>query len=116
MPTRRNLFRLWSALPGVVLLLVIRAFGIELQVDGYHVYPGDNIQDALQLAAQNKTNKTVKVHAGEYHPASKRQALIWFNRNHDGIRLEAVGPVVLSAANPQLSTPAAQGYPAVVNH
>jgi len=116
MPARRNFFRFWSALPAVVLLLAARAYGVELQADGYHVYPGENIQDALQLAAQNKTNKTVKVHAGEYHPASKRQALIWFNRNHDGIRLEAVGPVVLSAANPQLSTAAAQGYPAVVNH
>lgn len=116
MPARRNPFRLWSALAGMLLQLAMRAHGIELQADGYHVYPGDNIQDALQLAAQNKTNKSVKVHAGEYHPASKRQALIWFNRNHDGIRLEAVGPVVLSAANPQLSHPAAPGYPAVVNH
>jgi hypothetical protein len=98
------------------LLLATHAYGVELQADGYHVYPGDNIQDALQLAAQNKTNKTVKVHTGEYRPANKRQALIWFNHNHDGIRLEAVGSVVLSAANPQLITPAAQGYPAVVNH
>lgn len=92
------------------------ASSIELQADGYHVYPGDNIQDALQLAAANKTNKVVKVHAGEYRPASKRQALIWFNRAHDGIRLEAVGQVTLTAANPQLSNPKAQSYPAVVNH
>src|SRR6476620_5070837 len=76
---------------------------ITLSPDGYHVYPGDNIQDALQQAAENKTNKTVKVHAGEYRPASKRQALVWFNRVHDGIHLEAVGPVTLTAVNPQLS-------------
>lgn len=89
---------------------------IELQPDGYHVYPGDNIQDALQLAAANPTNKTVKVHAGEYRPVSKRQALVWFNHVHDGIHLEAVGQVTLTAQNPQLSSPQAQGFPACVNH
>jgi hypothetical protein len=35
---------------------------------------------------------------------------------HDGIRLEAIGWVTLTAANPQITTPQAQGYPAVVNH
>ena len=30
----------------------------------------------------------------------KGQALIWFNARHDGITLEAVGDVVLTAANP----------------
>lgn len=87
-----------------------------LQSDGYHVYPGDNIQDALRQAAANQTNKVVKVHAGEYRPASKRQALIWFNRAYDGIRLEAVGAVTLTAANPELTNPQTQGFPAVVNH
>jgi hypothetical protein len=91
-------------------------FGIVLQPDGYHVYPGDNIQEALQQAALNPTNKVVKVHAGEYRPAGKRQAMIWFNRAHDGIRLEAVGSVTLTAANPALSSAAARGFPAVVNH
>ena len=90
--------------------------GIFLREDGYHVFPGDSIQDALQQAAENKTNKLVLVHAGEYRPNSKRQALIWFNKMHDGIRLEAVGTVTLTAANPQISTPQAPGYPAVVNH
>jgi len=90
--------------------------GIVLRDDGYQVFPGDNIQEALQLAAENKTNKTVKVHAGDYRPTGKRQALIWFNKMHDGIRLEAVGPVTLTAANPQISTPKAPGFPAVVNH
>jgi hypothetical protein len=91
-------------------------WGIVLREDGYHVFPGDNIQDALQQAAENSTNKWVKVHAGEYRPKSKRQALIWFNRIHDGIRLEAVGAVTLTAANPQITSPQAQGFPAVVNH
>ena len=93
---------------------------VTLSKDGYHVFPGDNIQDALQQAAENKTNKVVKVHAGEYRPNSKRQALIWFNKTHDGIRLEAEGAVTLTAANAQLSAPpggvAEPGFPAAVNH
>jgi hypothetical protein len=94
----------------------VKCFGITLREDGYHVFPGDNIQDALQQAAENKTNKVVRVHPGEYRPGSKRQALIWLNKMHDGIRLEAIGWVTLTAANPQITTPQAQGYPAVVNH
>src|SRR5881628_3817767 len=89
---------------------------IALLEDGYHVFPGDNIQDALQQAAENKTNRVVKVHAGEYRPNSRRQALIWFNKTHDGVRLEAEGPVTLTAANPQLINPAEPAFPAVVNH
>src|SRR5215831_3758082 len=89
---------------------------ITLSNDAYHVFPGDTIQDALQRAAENKTTKVVKVHAGEYRPDSKRQALIWFNKMHDGIRLEAEGPVTLTAANPKLAAPADPGFPAVVNH
>jgi hypothetical protein len=89
---------------------------IILSGDGYHVFPGDNIQDALQQAAESKTNKVVKVHAGEYRPNSKRQALIWFNKAHDGIRVEAEGAVTLTAANPQLTAASEPGFPAVVNH
>jgi len=89
---------------------------ISLSNDAYHVFPGDSIQDAMQQAAENKTTKVVKVHAGEYRPESKRQALIWFNKTHDGIRLEAEGPVTLTAANPELAAPSKPGYPAVVNH
>src|SRR5262245_21798433 len=89
---------------------------IALLSDGYHVYPGDNIQDALQAAASNKTHKVVKVHAGEYRPSGKRQALIWFKDLHDGIRLEAVGAVTLTAANSQVALPSEPGFPAVVNH
>src|SRR2546422_8101358 len=89
---------------------------ISLSNDAYHVFPGDAIEDAMQRAAENKTTKVVKVHAGEYRPDSKRQALIWFNKIHDGIRLEAEGPVTLTAANPQLASPSDRGFPAVVNH
>jgi hypothetical protein len=87
-----------------------------LSNDGYHVFPGDNIQDALQQAAENKTTKVVKVQAGEYRPNSKRQALIWLNKTHDGVRLEAEGSVTLTAANPELAAPSEPGFPAVVNH
>ena len=53
--------------------------GITLESDGYHVRPGDRIQDALDQAATNAVQKTVWVHAGTYRPESKRQALVWFN-------------------------------------
>lgn len=89
---------------------------IILSNNAYHVYAGDNIQDALQQAAENKSVKVIKVHAGEYRPNNKRQALIWFNKIHDGIRLEAVGDVTLTAANQELAAPTEPGFPAVVNH
>jgi hypothetical protein len=82
----------------------------------YHVYPNARIQDALEAAARDPINKTVFVHAGTYRPAAKGQALIWFNARHDGITLEAVGDVILTAANPELADRQAPSYPAVVNH
>jgi len=87
-----------------------------LEADGYHVHPGENIQEALDAAARNPTNKVVKVHTGEYRPAAKRQALIWFNQSHNGVHLEALGAVTLTAANADLTNPRAEGFPAVVNH
>src|SRR5690348_10666774 len=108
--------------PGAQLLLFLSisigptGFAITLSNSVYHVFPGDNIQEAIQLAAENKTAKTVRVHAGEYRPDSKRQAMIWFNKSHDGIRLEAEGRVMLTAANPQIAAASDPGYPAIVNH
>ena len=90
--------------------------GITLEPDGYHVRPGDRIQEALDQAATNALQKTVWVHAGLYRPESKRQALIGFNRRHDGIRLVALGDVTLTAANPALSATHEPSHPAVVNH
>jgi parallel beta helix pectate lyase-like protein len=105
---------------GVYLLAAcaaaMRCSAFHLELDGFHVYPGENIQDALQAAARHPTNKVVKVHAGVYRPDSKRQALIWFNRRHDGIRLEAVGDVTLTAANPEIADRNSPSFPAVVNH
>src|SRR4030095_17126773 len=66
-------------------------------VAAYHVYPKDQIQDALEAAARDPVKKTVYVHAGTYRPLAKGQALIWFNARHDGITLEAIGDVRLNA-------------------
>ena len=89
---------------------------ITLLDDGYHVHPGDEIQEAMQVAATNRVQKTVHVHAGEYRSRVRRQALVWFNRSHDGIHLVAEGAVTLTAANPELALPSEPGFPAVVNH
>ena len=88
----------------------------DAKPDGFHVYPGSQIQPALEAAAKDPVKKVVYVHAGTYRPPARGQALIWFNARHDGIRLEAVGDVVLTAANPDLSDPQAASHPAVVNH
>ena len=90
--------------------------GIEVKADGYHVYPKGRIQDALEAAAKDPAKKMVYVHAGTYRPAAKGQALVWFNARHDGIVLEAVGDVTLTAANPEIADAQTPSYPAVVNH
>lgn len=100
----------WSAWAGMA-----RA-GVTLEPDGYHVRPGDRIQDAIDLAATNWVQKTVWVHAGEYRPDTRRQALVGFNRRHDGVRLLALPGVTLTAANAGLSDPGEPSHPAVVNH
>jgi parallel beta helix pectate lyase-like protein len=96
-------------------LLLLFAIGL-LPDRGHHVYPGGRIQDALEAAAKDPVDKTVYVHAGTYRPSSKGQALIWFNARHDGITVEAVGEVILTAANPAIADPKAPSYPAVMNH
>ena len=84
--------------------------------NSYQVFPGGSIQAALEAAAQNSEHKTVTVHGGTYRPDSARQALIWFNRRHDGIVLRAEGEVVLTASNPEIAKEGDPGFPAVVNH
>lgn len=107
----------------VLLLLALwlqgganQPFTRDAKTGAYHVHPGGRIQDALEAAAADSVNKTVYVHAGTYRPAAKGQALIWFNARHDGITLEAVGEVILTAANPAVADTHAPSYPAVVNH
>jgi hypothetical protein len=89
---------------------------LDAKTGSYDVYPGGRIQDALDAAARDSQHKTVRVHAGVYRPDAKGQAFIWFNARHDGITLEAVGDVTLTAANPALADPHAPSHPAVVNH
>src|SRR3954464_11993225 len=92
------------------------SFTFDAATSSYHVYPGGSIQDALEAAAKDPAHKTVLVHAGTYRPAARGQALIWFNERHDGITLETVGEVVLTAANPEIADAKAPSFPAVVNH
>lgn len=99
-----------------LLLGTTASLGIELKRDGYYVAPGENIQEGIDLAARNPTNKTVKVLAGVYAPRAKRQALIWFNRSHSGVQVHAVGDVTLTAANPAVATKRSPSFPAAVNH
>ena len=82
----------------------------------YLVYPGGEIQPALEAAAADPDRRIVRVQAGTYRPQRPGQAMIWFNARHDGITLEAAGDVVLTAANPDLADPEADSFPAVVNH
>ena len=82
----------------------------------YHVYPGEDIQAALDAAGRNRQHKLVQVHVGVYRPSGQPGELVWLNEAHEGITLEAVGEVVLTAANPDLARKSEAGYPAMVNH
>ncbi|MDG1890986.1 MAG: FG-GAP-like repeat-containing protein [Verrucomicrobiota bacterium] len=82
----------------------------------FHVHPGEDIQDALEQAARDPKRKHIIVHAGTYRPQQAAQALIWFNRRHDGITMEADGEVILTAANPEVAKASDASYPAIVNH
>lgn len=88
----------------------------ELKPDGYHVHPGDNLQEIADLAAANPTNKNLFLHPGTYRPQSPRQALLALNRAHDGIHLSGIGRPTLTAANPELAIPGSPSTPAIVNH
>jgi hypothetical protein len=81
----------------------------------YHVHPGEDIQQALEAAATTGPKRVI-VHAGTYAPRQPAQAMVWFNKHHDGITLEAEGEVILTAANPALADQSKRGYPAIVNH
>jgi hypothetical protein len=89
---------------------------LDAKTGVYHVFPNGRIQDALEAAARDPANKTIHVHAGTYRPPAKGQALVWFNARHDGITVEAIGDVTLTAANPDVADRNAPSHPAVVNH
>ena len=88
----------------------------EQRDDTLYVRPGESIQAALEAVAKDAEKKRVAVLPGTYRPPEHRQALIWFNERHDGITLEALGEVVLTAANPEIADKSVASYPAVVNH
>ena len=107
---KRGLFFL-----AVVCALVARG-EVTVREDGYHVFVGDRIQEAVERAATNRVVKRVVVHAGVYRPESRRQALVWFNKKHSGVELVAEGEVTLTAENRELGKEGEVGFPAVVNH
>ena len=80
-----------------------------------HVNPGDDIQLVLNKAADTKCRKVV-LHEGTYRPDTKRQALIYLNRRHDGIHIIADGEVTLEAGNKAVADATDPTYPAIVNH
>ena len=85
--------------------------------DAWHVHPGQSIQAALDRASSaTDGRRRVVVHEGTYRPERPGQALVWLNRRHDGITLEADGPVVLTAANSDIADRDTASFPAVVNH
>ena len=126
MTTRQEQRRAFLKLMLTTCIVPAKAFGqgkglpagitIDEATGSYHVSPKGRIQDALEAAAQDPSHKTVYVHAGTYRPAAKGQALIWFNARHDGVTLEAVGDVILTAANPEVADADAPSHPAIVNH
>ncbi|MDG2471077.1 MAG: right-handed parallel beta-helix repeat-containing protein [Pirellulaceae bacterium] len=90
---------------------------VQLEEDGaFHVYPGMDIQAAIEQAADDPDHKTVKVHPGVYAPKRPGQAMVWFHRRHDGVKLVAVGKVVLTAENKKVAIVTSRSYPAIVNH
>ena len=114
MPRRRLILILGALAVLVAVGLWAKAFFEPRHV--VDVYPGGDIQQALESVALLPGKRTVRVHAGTYRPGSPGQAFIYFNARHDGIILEALGDVVLTAANPDVAEPSSPGYPAIVNH
>ncbi|MDG2129049.1 MAG: right-handed parallel beta-helix repeat-containing protein [Fuerstiella sp.] len=80
------------------------------------VFEGQDIQAALNRAAMAGTGSVVRVHPGTYAPQRAGQAFLQFNAEHDGLTLEAVGEVILTAANADMADVNADSYPAIVNH
>jgi hypothetical protein len=123
MATSSEFFEVWAATKSLgsrwlAALAVLASYGNEypIQEGAFHVRPPADIQGAIELAAQHPTTKRVIVHAGTYRPSRRGQALIWLNHRHDGLVIEARGNVILTAQNREIADPAAESFPAVVNH
>src|SRR3569832_608341 len=106
---RLNLLFLAAVLPCIRLT----CSSAEKNADGWHVWPGDDIQEAIKQATTT-TNKQERVHAGEYRPRTNGIAMVWLNAKHDGLHLVAEGEVILTAENPTLLEKDSEGYPSAV--
>lgn len=89
----------WLSRTVALFVFVVRCAALELQDGAYQVFPGDDLQSAVDQAAANPTIKTVRVHPGVYAPRRRSQALIFLNRRHDGIHLQGIQRPTLMAAN-----------------
>ena len=69
----------------------------------------------LSRRRQDPENKIVHVQSRTCRPPAHAQELICFNGRHDGITLEAVGGVVLTAGDPAIADSKSPSFPAVVN-
>lgn len=106
----------WLSRTVALFVLVVRCAALELQDGAYQVFPGDDLQSAVDQAAANPTIKTVRVHPGVYAPRRRSQSLIYLNRRHDGIHLEGIQRPTLTAANAHVADPKSRSFPSVVNH
>jgi hypothetical protein len=100
---------------GLALWFALRSTP-EPHSEAIEVFPDGDIQAALDRAAARPTKATIRLHAGLYRPSAPNEALIHFNAQHDGIVLEGVGEVVLTAAIPEVAAPTSESFPAIVNH
>jgi hypothetical protein len=116
--TRPHRARIFLTLGGLAFTVAAALWAQGIFQPGYviDVYPGGDIQKTLEAAALRPGKGTVRVHAGTYRPTVPGQAFLFFNARHDGVTMQAVGEVVLTAANPDIADPKSAGYPAVVNH
>ncbi|MGZ0175055.1 MAG: hypothetical protein ACKVHE_36645, partial [Planctomycetales bacterium] len=82
------------------------AHAAGFKIDGalLHVFSGQEIQRALDLAAKLKDVRVVRVHEGVYKPSRCGQAFIRFNARHSGLTLEAEGNVTLTARNADVAS------------
>lgn len=116
--TRSRAVRLVLILTGLMWLIAAIALsrGRPPEANIVEVFPGEDIQAALEAVSRGPGKGTVRVRAGTYRPRALGEALVYFNSRHDGVTVEAVGDVVLTAENRELSDPRQPGYPAAVNH
>ena len=87
----------------------------KLQLNGpFHVYPGDDIQQALDQAAIATDDRRVIIHEGTYGPRVRGFAFVSLTAPHEGIHVVADGDVTLTAR--PIQEGGVPGPSAIVNH